>query len=50
MRSRALAQMCTVLTERSWDDLDALVTKKFESDPAVRELVESLSDEEAQDT
>ncbi len=45
-----LAQMCTVLTERSWDDIDALVTEKLEFDPAVREFVESLSDEEDGDT
>ena len=45
----AVTQLCTTLIEGSWDDVEALVSEKLETDPAVREFVDSLSDEQDQD-
>lgn len=42
----ALAQMCSVLTDNIWPEMDELVEQRLESDPELKEFVESLSDNE----
>ena len=46
----AIVQMCNVLTGSIWDEMDELVGQKFETDPNLREVVESLSDNEKGDS
>ena len=41
--------MCAALTEGIWDDMNALITEKLESNPTVCEFVDALSDEANQD-
>jgi hypothetical protein len=40
----AIAQMCDVLSENLWPDMNALIDEKFETNPELKEFVESLSD------
>ncbi len=46
----AIAQMCSVLTDSIWDEMDELIGQKLESDPNLKEFVESLSDDETGDS
>jgi len=42
----AIKQICTVMTEGLWPDINEFIDQKFESDPNLKVLVESLSDDE----
>lgn len=35
------------MTESMWSDMNELIDEKFESDPKLKEFVESLSDDES---
>ena len=39
-----IVELCNAVAESSWTDMRALIDEKFESDPNVRQIVESLSD------
>lgn len=45
-----ITQMCNLMMERIWTEMDALVEHKFESDPKIKEFVDSLSDNEDSDS
>lgn len=46
----AITGLCDVLTESMWTEMDQLVEEKLHSDPKIKEFVESLSDDEADDS
>ena len=43
----AITQICRVMAESMWPEMDELIDKKLETDPAFKEIVESLSDNES---
>jgi len=43
---KAITRMCSALAETIWDEMEELIEQKLESDPDLREVVESLSDNE----
>jgi len=42
----AITELCAALTESMWPEMDEFIDKRFESDPELKEIVESLSGEE----
>jgi len=46
----AVTQLCSALTESIWDEMDEFIEQKVESDPNLKEIVESLSDSEEHDS
>jgi hypothetical protein len=42
----AITELCSLLTESMWSEMDELVEEKLHSDPKIKEFVESLSDDE----
>ncbi len=46
----AITQMCSALTDSIWPEMDELIEQKVKSDPNLREVVDSLSDNENTDS
>lgn len=44
---RILNDLCDLMTKSMWSDMNELIDEKFESDPKLKEFVESLSDDES---
>lgn len=41
----AITELCNLMTESMWTEMDELIEEKFSSDPKIKEFVESLSDD-----